>query len=131
MLIRNPARAPWPPRKAPARHRDPAAARDADHAEVCTEVRHQIVQRIGADIGTEPGLQLVVRVVDFMFCGDIHQAFSGYERETECEWRNSAIGNSVIAAARPSATLVARAGSHCMASASNSAMAAVPRQKLS
>ena len=106
-------------------------AGDADHAEVRTEVRHQIIERIGADVGTEPGLQFVVQVVDFMFCSGIHQVFSGCERGTECERRSSAIGSSVNAAARPSATLVARAGNHCMASASSSAMAAVPRQKLS
>ncbi len=107
------------------------ATRDADHAEVRAEMRHQIIQRIRSHLGPEPGLQFVVQVVDFMFCGRSHQVFSGCERVILCGRRSNAIGNSVIAAARPRATLVARAGSHCMASASNSAMAAVARQKLS
>ncbi|HBS55327.1 MAG TPA: hypothetical protein DEA38_06330 [Stenotrophomonas sp.] len=94
-------------------------------------MRHQIVECVGAHLGAEPGLQSVVQFVDFMFGSAVHQAFSGCASVRGCERRNSAIGSRVRTAARPSATPVARAGSHCMASASSSAMAAVPRQKLS
>ncbi len=44
------------------------------------EMRHQIIQRIRSHLGSEPGLQFVVQVVDFMFCGRSHQVFSGFAK---------------------------------------------------
>ena len=89
-------------RTVPARQSGPApATSDTDHAEVRAEMRHQIIQCVDADLGTEPGLQFVVQAVDFMFCGGIHHQFPGRGRKSCFGRRNSSIGSRVSAAARP------------------------------